>query len=157
VSAVWLSGRIAGPVRSLAGGARRVATGDLSARVDTGGPGEVAELAEAFNRMTAELRESRERLLQAERLAAWREMARRTAHELQNPIFPIQVSIETLRRAHERSSPEGEPEALGTLIRESCDTILQELHALRSVIDEFSRFARMPQPRPQPMDVNVAV
>jgi nitrogen fixation/metabolism regulation signal transduction histidine kinase len=159
VSAFWLSGRIAGPVRSLAGGAQRVAAGDLSARVEAGGPREVSELAEAFNRMTAELRESRERLLQAERVAAWREMARRMAHELKNPIFPIQVSIETLRRAYDRAAPGAGPAAdgLGTLLRESCDTILQELGALRDIIDEFSRFARMPQPRPQPLDVNVAV
>jgi two-component system nitrogen regulation sensor histidine kinase NtrY len=157
VSSVWLSGRIAGPVRSLAGGARRVAAGDLSARVDTAGPGEVSELAEAFNRMIAELQESRERLLQAERVAAWREMARRMAHELKNPIFPIQVSIETLRRAYDRAEPEDAEGGLGTLIRDSCDTILQELQALRGVIDEFSRFARMPQPRPQPLDANVAV
>jgi nitrogen fixation/metabolism regulation signal transduction histidine kinase len=108
--------------------------------------------------MTAELREARERQLQAERVAAWREMARRMAHELKNPIFPIQVSIETLRRAYDRAAPGDEPgQALGTLLRESCDTILQELHALRDVIDEFSRFARMPQPHPQPLDVNVAV
>lgn len=155
-AAVWLSGRIAGPVRSLAAGARRVAEGDLAARVEAGGPREVAELAEAFNRMTAELRESRERLLQAERVAAWREMARRMAHELKNPIFPIQVSIETLRRAAERA--QGAPgEEFRELLRESSDTILQELLALRDIIDEFSRFARMPQPRPQPLDVNVAV
>ena len=161
ISAFWLSGRIAGPVRSLAAGAQRVAAGDLSGRVETAGPREVSELAQAFNRMTDELRESRERLLQAERVAAWREMARRMAHELKNPIFPIQVSIETLRRAFERDAPgaaeEGAAGGFRPLFRESCDTILQELGALRDIIDEFSRFARMPQPRLQPLDVNLAV
>jgi signal transduction histidine kinase len=86
-------------------------------------------------------------------------MARRMAHELKNPIFPIQVSIETLRRAYDRALPGEAPGAagLGTLFRESCDTVLQELRALVDIIDEFSRFARMPRPHPQPLDVNVAV
>jgi two-component system nitrogen regulation sensor histidine kinase NtrY len=160
-AAIWLSGRIADPVRALAVGAQRVAAGDLSGRVSTEGTREVSELAAAFNRMTEELRDSRERLIQSERVAAWREMARRMAHELKNPIFPIQVSIETLRRAFERDAASaaapGASGSFGPLFLESCDTILQELRALSGIIEEFSRFARMPQPRLEPLDVNLAV
>ena len=85
---------------------------------------------------------SRERLVQAERVAAWREMARRLAHELKNPIFPIQLSIETLRRALDQDEQAGR---FGELFRESSDTILDELRALRAIVDEFSQFARMPR------------
>jgi signal transduction histidine kinase len=150
--------RIARPVSHLAEGARRVAGGDLETAVTAQGEDEVAELAQAFNHMTADLRDSRERLLQAERVAAWREMARRLAHELKNPLFPIQLSIETLRRALEQESePGGSGERFRGLFRESSETILQELAALRRIIDEFSQFARMPQPERRPTDVNAVV
>lgn len=154
VAAVVLSRRIASPVRALATGADRVAGGDLEAAVAVPDLRELADLARAFNSMTTELRDTRSRLLQAERVAAWREMARRLAHELKNPLFPIQVSIETLRRALEAG---GDGQAFARLFRESSDTILEELASLRRIIDEFSAFARMPRPRLTPTDVNAVV
>jgi signal transduction histidine kinase len=156
-AALWLSGWIAAPVRRLAealGSLGRVSEG---APVPETGAAELRELAHSFNRMTAELRESRARLLQAERVAAWREMARRLAHELKNPLFPIQVSIETLRRVFEREQPAFGGEGFATLLRESCDTILDELRLLRGIIDEFSAFARLPRPRLEATDVNAVV
>jgi len=160
-AAVFLSGRIARPVAALAGGARKIAEGDQPGSVRVSSDDEIGDLARAFNTMSAELRTSRERLLQAERVAAWREMARRLAHELKNPIFPIQVSIETLRRAHDKrtaepTSPE-EAERFSILVRESTDTVLEELRALRTIIDEFSQFARMPRPSLAPTDLNALV
>jgi len=154
LAAVLLSGRIARPVRDLAEQSRRVAAGDLGATVDAPPGDEVGELARAFNAMTAELRTSRERLLQTERVAAWREMARRLAHELKNPLFPIQLSIETLRRAWDEP---GGRERFAALFRESSDTVLDELHSLRRIIDEFSEFARMPRPELKPVDVGAVV
>jgi signal transduction histidine kinase len=154
LAAVLLSGRIARPVRDLADQSRRVAAGDLGAAVDAPPGGEVGELARAFNAMTAELRTSRERLLQTERVAAWREMARRLAHELKNPLFPIQLSIETLRRAWDEP---GGRERFEALFRESSDTVIDELQSLRRIIDEFSEFARMPRPALGPVDVGAVV
>jgi signal transduction histidine kinase len=157
-AAVVLSGRIARPVRDLAGAAHAVAAGDLPQTLPAAGPDEIAELARAFNVMTEQLRESRERLLQAERVAAWREMARRLAHELKNPIFPIQLSIETLRRVLERDEGGADAdERFRGLFVESSETILEELRSLRKIIDEFSEFARMPRPRLGPLDVNAVV
>jgi signal transduction histidine kinase len=104
--------------------------------------------------VTEELRESRERVLQAERVAAWREMARRLAHELKNPIFPIQLSIETLGRVA-ADDPRGE--RLPAAFKEASVTILDELRALRKIVDEFSEFARTPAPRPAPVAVNEVV
>jgi signal transduction histidine kinase len=154
LAAVLLSGRIARPVRDLADQSRRVAAGDLGAAVDAPPGGEVGELARAFNAMTAELRTSRERLLQTERVAAWREMARRLAHELKNPLFPIQLSIETLRRAWDEP---GGRERFEALFRESSDTVIEELQSLRRIIDEFSEFARMPRPALGPVDVGAVI
>jgi nitrogen fixation/metabolism regulation signal transduction histidine kinase len=150
-TALVLSGRIAGPVRELAARARGVGAGDLE-HTAVEASDEVGELARAFASMTHELRTSRERLVQAERVAAWREMARRLAHELKNPIFPIQLSIETLRRALDQDGAQ-DAQRFQALFRESSDTILDELRSLRSIVEEFSQFARMPPPRLAPTDV----
>ncbi len=159
-TAVLLAGRLARPVHELAQAAGRVAAGDLSGEVKTAGADEIGELARTFNGMTSELRASRERLLQAERVAAWREMARRLAHELKNPLFPIQLSIETLRRAFDREEggkTQGEGGSFSALFPDASSTILQELGSLRRIIDEFSQFARMPQPKLTPTDLNAVV
>jgi len=154
-TALILSGRIARPVRALAALARGVGAGDLE-HTAVEASDEVGELAHAFASMTHELRTSRERLVQAERVAAWREMARRLAHELKNPIFPIQLSIETLRRALDQ---DGAQDAMRfqSLFRESSDTILDELRSLRAIVEEFSQFARMPPPRLAPTDLGELV
>ena len=159
--ALLLAGHIARPVSELARRARRVSDGDLESAVPDAGPGEVGELARAFAAMTEALRTSRARLLQAERVASWREMARRLAHELKNPIFPIQLSVETLRRRLERRAA-GEPAdpqepPFEQLFHESSDTILEALKSLRKIVDEFSDFARMPQPELRPTDLNAIV
>ncbi|HEV7503194.1 MAG TPA: ATP-binding protein, partial [Vicinamibacteria bacterium] len=153
-TALVLSGRIARPVRALAERARGVAAGDLDRTVALDAPDEVGELARAFASMTAELRTSRERLVQAERVAAWREMARRLAHELKNPIFPIQLSIETLRRSLDASVGPDDAARFQLLFRDSSDTILEELQSLRAIVEEFSQFARMPPPRLAPTDLS---
>src|SRR5213592_708280 len=136
----WVTTRVTRPVALLALGAQQVAAGDWSARVDVRSRDEIGELARAFNGMTQQLLEQRDRLVQAERVAAWRELARRLAHELKNPLFPIQITLETLQRALDRGpGPPGAPSPdFETLFRESAQTILDELRSLRRIIEEFS-------------------
>ncbi|HMB86593.1 MAG TPA: ATP-binding protein [Methylomirabilota bacterium] len=88
-------------------------------------------------------------LLKAQRLAAWREVAQRIAHEIKNPLTPIQLSAERLRRrlASNRSPEEKR------LLEEATGTIIQEVDGLRQLVDEFSRFARMPALTPKPTDL----
>ncbi len=157
LAGIILSRRIARPVSDLSEAARRM-EGDAEA-AGPAGEDEIGALARTFDSMTAELAASRERVVQAERVAAWREMARRLAHELKNPLFPIQLSIETLRRVQEQELA-GEPgaeERFHALFRESSETILDELRSLRKIIDEFSQFARTPRPQLTPIDVNQVV
>jgi nitrogen fixation/metabolism regulation signal transduction histidine kinase len=99
--------------------------------------------------MTAELTAQRERLLQAERVAAWRELARRLAHELKNPLFPLQITVENMQRARERY-----PEQFDEVFREGTATLLAELAQLKQIIARFSDFAKMPTPEMQPVDLN---
>jgi signal transduction histidine kinase len=149
VMAWWSTARISRPVQRLAESAGRVAKGDWTATVDVAGTGEIGQLAQAFNRMTAELTAQRERLLQAERVAAWRELARRLAHELKNPLFPLQITIENMQRARERY-----PEQFDEVFREGTSTLLAELGQLKQIIARFSDFARMPTPEMQAVDLN---
>src|SRR5271165_4333431 len=99
--------------------------------------------------MTEQLIEQRDRMIQAERVAAWRELARRLAHELKNPLFPLQITIENLQRARQSS-----PEQFEEVFRESTSTLLAELDNLKTIIGRFSDFAKMPAPHPEPVDVN---
>jgi two-component system nitrogen regulation sensor histidine kinase NtrY len=145
----WAASRVTRPVASLARAARRVADGDWNARVDIRSGDELGQLAGAFNTMTRQLAEQRDRLVQAERVAAWRELARRLAHELKNPLFPLQITVENLLRSRER--PAGE---FDEVFRESTRTLLDEIANLRAIVGHFSDFAKMPAPQLQDVDVN---
>src|SRR6202158_4861753 len=107
------------------------------------------QLAESFNRMTAELAAQKERLVQTERVAAWRELARRLAHELKNPLFPLQLTVENLVRARMQS-----PEQFDEVFRESSQTLLAEISNLKKIIERFSEFSKMPHPQLQQVQVN---
>jgi two-component system nitrogen regulation sensor histidine kinase NtrY len=146
---LWTTARITRPVEALATGARAVAAGDWNAQVDVRSGDEIGALAAAFNRMTRQLLEQRDRLVQAERVAAWRELARRLAHELKNPLFPLQITVENLQRA--RAS---HPEQFDEVFRESTATLLAELGKLRGIIGRFSDFAKMPRPQLEIVDLN---
>jgi signal transduction histidine kinase len=148
----WASSRVTRPVEQLAEAAREVAAGNWNTRVPVNSSDELGALAESFNRMTGELLDQRERLVQAERVAAWRELARRLAHELKNPLFPLQLTVENLVRARQRS-----PEQFDEVFRESSATMLAEIANLKTIISRFSEFSRMPQPQFQRVQVNEIV
>jgi nitrogen fixation/metabolism regulation signal transduction histidine kinase len=141
--------RVTGRLSKVAAAAGAVAEGDLGVTIPPGARDEVGDLVRAFNRMTGDLRDARERLVHAERIAAWQEIARRIAHEIKNPLTPIQLSIETLRRAHQLARPE-----FDEILEESTTTILEEVARLRRIVSEFSEFARMPKPELAPCDLN---
>jgi signal transduction histidine kinase len=147
---LWMSRRITRPIEELAAAATQVAHGDWDTRVAVNSSDEVGQLAEAFNRMTHELIAQREQLVQTERVAAWRELARRLAHELKNPLFPLQITIENLLRARESA-----PDQFDEVFRESTATLLAELSNLKNIVGRFSDFSKMPTPQLEVVDVNV--
>jgi two-component system nitrogen regulation sensor histidine kinase NtrY len=148
----WAAARVTRPVEQLAHAAREVAAGNWNTRVEVSGEDELAQLAESFNRMTAELLGQQERLVQAERVAAWRELARRLAHELKNPLFPLQLTVENLVRARQQT-----PEQFDEVFRESSRTLLAEIANLKGIIGRFSEFSKMPQPQLQRVQLNEVI
>jgi two-component system, NtrC family, nitrogen regulation sensor histidine kinase NtrY len=152
LASLWFAARVTRPVVSLAEAARRVAAGDLDAKVEVESSDELGELAAAFNRMTEDLVQQKDRTLQAERVAAWRELARRLAHELKNPLFPLQVTVENLMRAKQKS-----PEMFEEVFHEGTATLLAEINNLKAIIGRFSEFSTMPQPQRQLTQVNDVV
>ena len=143
----WTASRVTRPLRELTSSVREVAQGKWDTRATAESSDEVGQLARDFNRMTEQLIEHRDRMIQAERVAAWRELARRLAHELKNPLFPLQITIENLQRA--RETPQFEE-----VFRESTTTLLAELDNLKTIVGRFSDFAKMPAPELEPTDLN---
>jgi signal transduction histidine kinase len=148
----WAAARVTRPVEQLAHAAQEVAAGNWNARVDVNGDDEMGQLADSFNRMTTELLGQQERLVQAERVAAWRELARRLAHELKNPLFPLQLTVENLVRARQQT-----PEQFDEVFRESSRTLLAEISNLKGIIGRFSEFSKMPQPQLRRVQLNEVI
>jgi two-component system nitrogen regulation sensor histidine kinase NtrY len=148
----WGAARVTRPVQKLVAAAREVSQGNWNARVDVRGNDEIGQLAKSFNQMTAQLVEQRERLLQVERVAAWRELARRLAHELKNPLFPLQTTVENLQRAREQDSGQ-----FDEVFRESTGIMLGEIENLKAIVSRFSDFAKMPQPELASINLNEIV
>jgi two-component system nitrogen regulation sensor histidine kinase NtrY len=150
--AFWISARITKPVEELAEAAREVAAGHWDTRIDVRGSDEIGQLAAAFNDMTKTLAAQKERLVQTERVAAWRELARRLAHELRNPLFPMQITIENLQRARQLDAKQ-----FLEVFHESTATLKTELANLNSIVSRFSDFSKMPAPQFVRVSVNKAL
>ncbi|HEV2135805.1 MAG TPA: ATP-binding protein [Terracidiphilus sp.] len=144
---LWIAARVSRPVEQLARAAEEVAGGNWDVTVSERGRDEVSVLARSFNHMTSELVSQRDRLVQSERVAAWRELARRLAHELKNPLFPLQLTVENLVRA--KGLP---PSDFDEVFSESTTTLSAEIANLKTIISRFSDFSKMPRPELQRID-----
>jgi two-component system nitrogen regulation sensor histidine kinase NtrY len=149
---LWIAARVSRPIEELARAAEEVAGGNWETRVPEHGHDEVSVLAHSFNHMTEQLENQRQQLVQSERVAAWRELARRLAHELKNPLFPLQLTVENLVRARSLS-----PEEFDEVFRESTTTLGMEIGNLKAIIGRFSDFSKMPKPQLERIDAKEVV
>jgi two-component system nitrogen regulation sensor histidine kinase NtrY len=152
IFSLWIAARVSRPVEELARAAEDVAAGSWGTRVPERGNDEVGVLARSFNHMTEQLADQRERLVQSERVAAWRELARRLAHELKNPLFPLQLTVENLVRA--RQLP---PAEFDEVFSEGTQTLSMEIGNLKKIIGRFSDFSKMPKPELERIDAKDVV
>jgi two-component system, NtrC family, nitrogen regulation sensor histidine kinase NtrY len=147
-----VSTRMTRDLDELVVGAQAASRGDLDHQVPVRTRDEIGAVAEAFNTMMNDLTESKEKLVIAERVAAWQEIARRLAHEIKNPLTPIQMSVETLRKTHANHHP-----SFDEIFEESTSTVLEEAARLKRIVSEFSEFARLPKPEKRRLDLNEIV
>jgi len=141
----WMAERIADPVNRLTRATRRIARGDLDARIAATSSDELRRLVEDFNQMAADLKRQRAELERTQRIEAWAAMARQVAHDIKNPLTPIQLSAEHARRVNvDRGRP------LSPVLDECVSAILTQVKLLRQIATEFSSFASAPTPRPSP-------
>ncbi|MBW2277009.1 MAG: HAMP domain-containing protein [Deltaproteobacteria bacterium] len=140
--------RLAGRIHRLSAATGQVAAGDLSVRVEPGSLDEVGVLVESFNGMVAELSMSRARIEYLQKISAWQEMARRLAHEIKNPLTPIHLAAQQLREKYN-----GDDEKFARLLDQSTEIIEEEVATLRRLTSDFSSFARLPQVKPELVDL----
>ena len=143
-----ISRSITEPIQKLVRGTKQIAKGNLKYQVSVHTEDEFAILADAFNQMTEDLEHSTEELKRAEKLAAWREMAQKLAHEIKNPLTPIQLNAQRLQRRYHTN-----PEGYGELVDQLTEIIIDEVEGIRRLLDEFSRLARLPAPELKLTDV----
>ncbi len=137
-----LSRGISMPIQQLAQGMQRVASGDLESKIMVDAKDEFKILVDSFNKMAVDLKDSQKKLVIAERLAAWQDVARRVSHEIRNALTPIQISLFRLR-------------SLNTdLSSDSLTAIEEEVESLRKISEEFTEFARLPKVQRESNDIN---
>ena len=149
---LWISARITRPLEELTEASREVASGRWDTRIDLRGRDEIGQLAKAFNEMTQTLSSQKDKLVQTERVAAWRELARRLAHELRNPLFPMQITVENLQKSRQLDAKQ-----FLEVFQESTATLKAELSNLNTIVGRFSDFSKMPAPQFAPVNVNEAL
>ncbi len=142
---IYLAARISGPIRQLTQGLGRVARGDLSARVESSGDGEIGEAMVAFNDMTSQMQQAREHLIQVTRVASWQALARKMAHEVKNSLTPIRLTVEEIASRHGGTDP---------FMEQAAQIVTDEITTLEKRVRAFSDFAAEPPVAPSDIDVN---
>ncbi len=125
-----------------------MAQGNFDVSLHTSSRDEIGALFESFNQMTADLKRQREHLERTKKLEAWAEMARQVAHEVKNPLTPIQLSTEHLLRVYEDPNVD-----FREVLKGCSETIFQQVQTLREISREFSSFASPFPLEPEPTDV----
>lgn len=129
---------------------RAVAEGDLNTQVRFSSNDEVSELGQSFNEMVLELRDSREKITYLEKVSAWQEIARRLAHEIKNPLTPIQLAAQQL---HQKYS--GDDDKFRKLLDDAYEIIKEEVDGLRRFVGAFSTFAKLPTVQTEEVELGV--
>jgi signal transduction histidine kinase len=140
VLTAYIAHRTTRPIRELEQHFDRVGHGDLDAHIEVRSGDELGQLARSFNRMTAELKANRAQLVQAEKEAAWRGMARQVAHEIKNPLTPISLTLGLLKRSRDENSPD-----FDSILKRTIDVIQRQVETMRKVVGDFTALAGVPR------------
>jgi signal transduction histidine kinase len=135
-------------VRTIVEGFATWADRDSAFRFDSSWKGELALVTAHFNRMADEVESNRQKTLYLEKIASWQVIARKLAHEIKNPLTPIQMMVSQLKRRYRGDDPE-----FSKLLTDAQTIVTEEVAGLRRMVDNFSNFARLPQPVPARVDL----
>lgn len=135
----WLASTMARPLTRLSAAVEELGRGGRDLQLRAEGPAELQSLASALNRLGADLDAAEDRMRIAERRAAWREIARRIAHEIRNSLSPLALALDNVETASRREGPSS------SLIGASLETAREQLHSLERLVREFHEFARAPR------------
>ncbi|MCE2436276.1 MAG: HAMP domain-containing protein, partial [Candidatus Latescibacteria bacterium] len=152
VIGVRIGFEITRPLNALLKGTREMARDNLQYRIPRDRDDEIGLLIESFNQMAQDLVENRRKRLEAEQIAAWREIARRLAHEIKNPLTPIQLAVQQMRDKYSGNDP-----AYQQFVTNCTEIVTEEVENLRSLVQEFANFARMPSLSLSLSDLNECV
>ena len=152
LTGIVLARRFTARIQALVQGTRRVGGGDLTSRVELRGRDELAELAFTFNRMVGELANDREQIAYLQRVGAWQDVARKLAHEIKNPLTPIQLAVQQTV-----SSYRGDDERYRKLLRDSEEIVTEEIDGLRRLVDAFRTLGQLPRVDARPLDLGDVV
>ena len=142
VLAIAFAGRLTKPIINLISASKSISSGQLDSKVpDIESDEEIKILNQNFNNMIDRLKIQQDKLLVAERFSAWETVARKLAHEIKNPLTPIQLSIDRLRDKYSEKLKDEKNEFTKYL-----ETINRQIIDIKKLVDEFSGFARMPSP-----------
>ncbi|MDP4281013.1 MAG: ATP-binding protein [Bacteroidota bacterium] len=147
-TALIISTYISRPLRMLSAGIGRLTLGGINEKLDWNRRDEIGKLVDEYNHMTDELMKSAELLARSEREMAWREMARQVAHEIKNPLTPMLLSVQHLRKAWKENASDREER-----LQRFCNTMIEQIETLSAISSEFSDFAKMPQTRNEQLDM----
>ena len=144
-----LARRVTKRITRMADATEKVGQGQLDIEIPLRGNDEITELTEAFNKMVAEIASGRDRIVYLEKVSGWQDLARRLAHEIKNPLTPIQLAMQELQR----HTPVDVDPAFQRILNDSVDIVRDEIGALTRLVNEFSQFARLPEVSPETLDL----
>jgi len=142
-----ISKEVTDPIKELAIATQKVAADKLDYRIELEAKDELKLLIESFNKMTEDLRVNKDLAKHAERIAAWRDIARRLAHEIKNPLTPIKLSAERILKHYDKDDSYRE------VLTKGINTIIAEVDNINEMVNEFSRVARFPETKLEQADI----
>jgi len=149
---IYISRNITRPVLELSEAARDLSKGNFSVHLSKNSNDEIGILVDSFNDMVKELDTNRKEIYQKQILEAWRDMARRVVHEIKNPLTPIRLSAERIKRRWQENDPD-----IDAVITQGTTTIIEEVDVLKNILSEFTKFARLPEMKKERAAINKIV
>lgn len=149
LAGIYITGQTKKEIENLIDATEKVAAGDLSTPVMAYQEGEFSQLADSFTEMKSKLQRTLDELSTTEKIAAWKEMGQKIAHEVKNPLTPIAISVDDLRRSYYEKLPD-----FDKTLDETTSVIKVEINRLIRLLDEFVKFARMEPPKIVETEIN---